>query len=304
MATILVTTPTGHIGARVVDQLLADGTHTVRVLARDPARLAPAVRERADVRVGALDDGSALGDALAGVDTFFLLIPPPAPDVPDFRAWQYGIGERAARALADAGAPRTVFLSSSGAHRADVGPVSTLGEVERRLAAVAPDLTVLRPGYFFENTLNALGTIASQGAIYGPYDPDLAFPQIATRDIGDAAARRLLDAGWRGQSTAALHGPRDLSMRELAARAAEAVGRPVRYVQVPVDAVAAAMREAGAGASFVAEYAKMMSGFAASRFEHPEPRTAATTTPTEFAAWAREVLAPAVAGAAAPAGAA
>ena len=194
MATILVTTPTGHIGARVVDQLLADGTHTVRILARDPARLAPQVRERADVRVGALDEGSALADALTGIDTFFLLIPPPAPDVPDFHAWQYGVGERAARAVADAGTSRTVLLSSSGAHRDDLGPVSTLGEVERRLAEVAPNLTVVRPGYFFENTLNAVGTIAAQGAIYGPYDPDLAFPQIATRDIGDAVARRLGDA--------------------------------------------------------------------------------------------------------------
>ena len=55
MSTVLITTPTGHIGTRVVDQLLADGTHRVRVLARDPSRLAPAVRERADVRPGALD---------------------------------------------------------------------------------------------------------------------------------------------------------------------------------------------------------------------------------------------------------
>ena len=221
----------------------------------------------------------------------------------DFHAWQYGVGERAARAATDAGAPRTVLLSSSGAHRADLGPVSTRGEVERRFADAVPDLPVLRPGYFFENTLNAIGTIAAQGAIYGPYDPDLSFPQIATRDIGDAAARRLLDAEWRGHHTAALHGPRDLSMRALAADAAEALGRPVQYVQVPVDAVAAAMRDAGAGPSMVDGYTRMMTGFAASRFEHPEPRTAETTTPTTFATWAREVLvsatAPAEVGAAA-----
>jgi uncharacterized protein YbjT (DUF2867 family) len=303
MATILVTTPTGHIGSRVVHQLLAaPGGHTVRVLARDPGRLAPAVRERAEVRTGTLDEGDSLARALDGADGFFFLIPPPRPDVPDWIGWMRATAEHAVSAAAAAGAPRTVFLSSSGAHRSDLGPVSVLGEVERQLADTVPNLAVLRPGYFFENTLGAVPTLAGQGAIYGIYDPELAFPQIATRDIGDAAARWLADGGWRGHQVQALHGPRDLSMRELADDAAEALGRPVQYVQVPIDAVSAGMAQAGLGESMVREYGRMLTGLANSRFEHPEPRTPATTTPTTFAAWAAEALRPAVESARAPAG--
>ena len=305
MATILVTTPTGHIGSRVVRQLLAaPGGHTVRVLARDAGRLPATVRERAEVHTGALDEGDALTRALDGADRFFFLIPPARPDVPDWLGWMRETAAHALRAVAAAGAPRTVFLSSSGAHRDDLGPVSVLGEVERQLAGVVPDLAVLRPGYYFENALAAVPTIAGQGAIYGVYDPELAFPQIATRDIGDAAARWLADGGWRGHHLQALHGPRDLSMRELAADAAEALGRPVQYVQVPIEAVAAGMAGAGVGESIVREYSRMLTGLADSRFEHPEPRTPETTTPTTFAAWAAEVLRPAVEGAGAPAGAA
>jgi uncharacterized protein YbjT (DUF2867 family) len=305
MATILVTTPTGHIGSRVVDQLLAaPGGHTVRVLARDPGRLAPAVRERADVRTGALDEGDALARALDGADRLFFLIPPPRPDIADWLGWMHATADHATRAVEAAGSPRTVFLSSTGAHRSDLGPVSALGKVEQQLAGAVSDLAVLRPGYFFENTLNAVPTIAGQGAMYGVFAPDLAFPQLATRDIGDAAARLLTDDGWRGHHVHALHGPHDLSMRDLAANAAAALGRPVQYVQVPVEAVAAGMAQAGLGESMVREYSRMLAGLANSGFEHPEPRTADTTTPTTFAVWAAEALRPAVEGAGALAGAA
>jgi uncharacterized protein YbjT (DUF2867 family) len=306
MTTILVTTPTGHIGGRVVRQLLADPTpgRTVRVLARDPARLPDAVRAAADVRVGAIDEGPALADALAGADAFFLLVPPPRPDVPDWLAWMRAVGERATRAAAAAGTPRTVLLSSTGAHRDDLGPVSVLGEIEEWLRAALPNVAALRPGYFFENTFGALPTIAEHGMIFGAFDPALEFPQVATRDIGDAAARWLSDASWTGHPVRALHGPRDLSMAALAAAAAAALGRPIGYAQVPVEAIGAAMAGAGLGPSMVRGYERLMGGLAASGFEHPEPRTAETTTPTEFGDWAREALAPALAAAgAAPAAA-
>ncbi len=42
---IVVTTPTGHIGSQVVQDLLA-ANEAVRVIVRDPARLAADVRAR------------------------------------------------------------------------------------------------------------------------------------------------------------------------------------------------------------------------------------------------------------------
>jgi hypothetical protein len=82
-------------------------------------------------------------------------------------------------------------------------------------------------------------------------------------------------------------------MGELADRTGEALGRPVRYVPVPLDAVAAGLAAAGMTPSVVHGYRALLGGLAASRFERPEARTPATTTPTEFAAWARLALRPA-----------
>ncbi|MYR58510.1 NAD(P)H-binding protein, partial [Streptomyces sp. SID625] len=53
--TVVVTTPTGHVGSRVVRLLLQAGVRP-RVLVRDPARLEPDVRERVDARRGDLTD--------------------------------------------------------------------------------------------------------------------------------------------------------------------------------------------------------------------------------------------------------
>ena len=75
MPALLVTTPTGQIGSRVVDQLLQTGAD-VRVLVRDAARLRPDVRDRVRVHEGSLDDAGALARAAGGADAAFLLVPP------------------------------------------------------------------------------------------------------------------------------------------------------------------------------------------------------------------------------------
>lgn len=296
MPPILVTTPTGQIGSRVVERLLAAGA-SVRVFVRDPARLAPGVRERVEVHTGSVDDAAALAGAMAGARAAFVLVPPHYT-ADDWPAWFEAAGGAAERAAVASGVGRVVFLSSQGAHRDDLGPVSRLGAIEARLRRALPHVVALRPAYFFENTLAAIPTVAASGAIFGHFPPDLAFPQVATRDIGDVAARWLLDQGWSGHQVAGIHGPRDLAMPELAALAGEALGRPVRYVPVPLEAVQAGMAAAGMSPSVVAEYGTLIGGLTASRFERPESRTPATTTPTEFAAWARDVLHPAFEGAA------
>ena len=56
---IVVTTPTGHIGSQVVQVLLAAGG-AVRVIARDPARLAAEVRAKVKIVQGSSDDEGML----------------------------------------------------------------------------------------------------------------------------------------------------------------------------------------------------------------------------------------------------
>jgi uncharacterized protein YbjT (DUF2867 family) len=58
---------------------------------------------------------------------------------------------------------------------------------------------------------------AGQGIVGNALLPDLKLPMIATRDVGDYAAKRLLDLDSSGKQTRELLGERDLSMTEATA---------------------------------------------------------------------------------------
>jgi uncharacterized protein YbjT (DUF2867 family) len=71
---IVVTTPTGRIGSQLVRNLLAAG-EAVRVIARDPARLAPDTRAKVEIVQGSSDDEGVLMRALDGAESMFLVVP-------------------------------------------------------------------------------------------------------------------------------------------------------------------------------------------------------------------------------------
>jgi hypothetical protein len=168
-----------------------------------------------------------------------------------------------------------------------------------------PDVASLRAGFFLENFLASVPTLAADGAVYMTLPPDRRHGMVAARDIGDVAAALLADDRWRGHLVRGVHGAADLSPAEAVQAFGRALGRTVRYVQVPDAAMRDALLGAGASAHVADEYPRLMAGLGTLDYR-AEPRTAETTTPTTVDAWAREVLAPAVAAAGAagtPAGA-
>ena len=76
-----------------------------------------------------------------------------------------------------------------------------------------------------ENNLAAIGMIHGMG-MFGCALPDLKLPMIATRDVGDYAAQRLLHLDFSGKKTRELLGERDLSMTETTAAIARGIGKP------------------------------------------------------------------------------
>ena len=71
---ILVTTPTGNIGRKMVPELLAP-EFSVRVIVRDPDRLPAEIREQVEVIRGSIDDAPTLRRALDGVEALFWCVP-------------------------------------------------------------------------------------------------------------------------------------------------------------------------------------------------------------------------------------
>ena len=288
---IAVSTPTGHIGSRVVRLLLQAGVRS-RVLVRDPGRLSADVRERVEVRTGDLTDAAFVRGALAGVRSLFLVDPTPHT-VADPVGDSDRFGALVADAVSGCGVGRVVFVSSGGAERrTGAGHIDLdgLARIEQHLDATDADVCHLRCGYFYTNLLMDTDALAS-GVLTTAADPDVAQPWVDPRDIGDVAAARLLSDAWSGRVVQGVHGPEDLSWHRVAEILTDALEHPVRVQHVTDDDVRAALRAAGLAPGAVEGIVGMTAG---TRGRAPEqPRDVLTTTPTTLAAWAyahRELL--------------
>ena len=72
---IVITAPTGNIGDRVVQDLLAAGEQ-LRLVLRDAMKLPGNVRSRVEVVEGSHGEAAVIDQAFAGADAVFWLAPP------------------------------------------------------------------------------------------------------------------------------------------------------------------------------------------------------------------------------------
>jgi uncharacterized protein YbjT (DUF2867 family) len=146
---------------------------------------------------------------------------------------------------------------------------------------------------FMDNLLRQVQTIRDRGVFFTPVSGDRKLPSCATRDIAATAARLLLDDSWSGSGHVAVLGPEDLSFNDIAQIMSEVLGQPVRYQQIPAEALK--NRLTGAGMSDAMAQATVDMMIAKDQgLDNAEPRTPESTTPTSFRQWCEEVLKPAV----------
>jgi uncharacterized protein YbjT (DUF2867 family) len=208
---IVLTTPTGHIGGRILSSLTEAGA-PVRVIARDVSKVPAGV----DAVAGSHGDPAVLDAALAGgADALFLLVPPdPTAAVPADAYVRFG--RVAAEAVARHGVPRVVLVSSFGRGiEANAGLLTcaTLFEAEVRRSGAAT--RALRPPYFMENLLHLVEPLRA-GVLPLSGDPDQVLPTVATADIAAMASELLMDSTWSGQEGVAVVGPDALTPRGMA----------------------------------------------------------------------------------------
>ncbi len=291
--TTVVFGATGHVGGVIAERLLG-AKQKVRVVARHADRLAGLGARGAEVVAGDLADAGFVRKATAGAAAAFVLLPPSF--APGYRALQDKFTAAVAEALEANRVERALVLSSVGADRdRDNGPIAGAHALERRLERI-PGLhrLYLRPGYFFDNHLQAVGMVKGLGFYGSALRGDVAIPQIDPRDIGEVAARRLLALDWTGGEVQELHGPRDLTMNEATAAIGKAIGKPdLRYVAFPYPDAKQGMVQAGLPGDMADLYVEMSRGFNERTIRATQPRSPATPTPTTIEAWAERVFAPA-----------
>lgn len=291
---IVVTTPTGSIGRQVLRNVLDSG-EPVRVIARDPDRLPPQVRERVEVVQGSHGDSDVVDTAFAGADAVFWL-PPPNYRAESLDAVYVDFTRPACEAFRKRGVKRVVGVSALGRGvAANAGHVTASLAMDDLIAASGVAYRALAMPSFMDNVLRQVESIRNQGLFFWPISGDRKLPTCATRDIAAVAARLLLDPSWSGQGSVPVLGPEDLSHDEMAEIMSEVLGKPVRFQEIPSEAFRARLLQSGASEAVAQGMVDMMAAKNAG-LDNAEPRTPEATTPTSFRQWCEEVLKPAVLG--------
>jgi uncharacterized protein YbjT (DUF2867 family) len=152
----------------------------------------------------------------------------------------------------------------------------------------------LRAGYFFENHLMSLPLVKHQGINGSAMGGDYGFVQVASSDIGVAAAHELRRRDFQGAAVRELLGPRELSHDEATEIIGAAVGKPdLKYMQFPYEAALDAMVSAGLSKSMASLYVEMSKAFNEGLVKSVEGRNSRNTTPTRFEDFVTQVMVPA-----------
>src|SRR5438477_7534325 len=232
---ILITTPAGNIGRNVLRELLAP-EFSVRVIARDPARLPGEIREQVEAVRGSTDDPAALSRALKGVESLFWCVPTESLQETDVRGHYERFARAASRAVREAGTPRVVTISAGGKGLArKAGPISGLHAMEDILNESGAAIRHLRCGFFMENFLLQVQSICKHGTFCYPMPGHIPLPMVAVTDIADVALRWLVRRNWKSIEGVAVHGPEDLSYGQAAAVMERILERPLRYKEASAN---------------------------------------------------------------------
>ena len=290
---IVVTTPTGNIGRHVVRRLL-DAGETLRLIARDAAKLPQEVRDRVEVIEGSHGDDSVVDQAFRRADAVFWLCPPTPSATPAGATVEFA--RPGAAAIRRHAVPHVVAVTTLGRdtpwqERAGnaTGSIHMVDMLRMTGAAVRG----LALPAFMDNALRQADAIR-QGKMLGPIAPNKKLPHTAAHDIGAAAATLLIDRSWLGQEDVPVLGPEELSYADLAAIVSEGIGREVRYEHQTFEAYKEIAMARGLTDAFAQGFVDM---FRAKEegMDNVASRATAIIGPTSFRQWVEEELRPAIA---------
>ena len=229
---ILVTGATGNTGRAIVDALVERGA-PVRAMVRtgaDRGKLQAGV----EVVVADFNETAAVAAALDGAERAYLVTPSSAQAEEQQK--------RFADLAAKAGTRHLVVLSQLGSE--DHSPVRFLryhAAVEQHVRELGIAYTFLRPNLYFQGLLAFAGSISAEGKFFAPIGEAIV-SAVDVRDIAAVAAVALTEDGHEG-ATYTLTGPEAITHSQIAAALTSALGRTVRFVDVPPEAFADGIRE-------------------------------------------------------------
>ncbi|WP_407548113.1 NmrA family NAD(P)-binding protein [Streptomyces sp. Pv4-95] len=243
MTKILVTGATGTVGSLLVSSLVESG-RDVRALVREPGR--SELPAGVEVVQGDLSSPRTLEPALDGVSHVYLMW----PGIP--------VDPRVVEVIAKR-VERVVYLSADVPDLADGEPATIFHQdIERQLRKSGVSWTFVRAIDFATNTLGWADQIR-RGVVRWPYG-QAARSLIHERDIADVALRALTTEGHDGAKYV-ITGPESITHAEQVRIIGEAIGREVRWEDLPVETARRQLVASWGNPSFVEARLEAWRGF-------------------------------------------
>lgn len=216
---ILITGATGHIGRELIPQLQAM-RRSLRVLVRDEKKVAhlDSGIERA---VGNLNEPASLRSAMRGVERVFLVTFETQQDL------------NVIKVAKEAGVRQIVKLSTLEAteHKIKVGKWHY--EREELIRASGIGWTFLRPGMFMSNSIEWWAeSIKGQNSVFFPGGKTGKVAPVDPGDVAKVAALALTQPGHEGK-VYELTGAELFTIGEMVQVISQALGKPVKYTDIP-----------------------------------------------------------------------
>lgn len=263
----------GQIGSQLTKQLVSE-KQPVRALVRD-LKKAPKL-DGVEVAQGDVADVASLEKAMNGVKAVFVLT-----------AAEAILDEKNVFGAAKKANAHVVLLSSAGAQTGSPIRLADMhGKSEDALKASGAAFTILQPITFMSNVLGSLASIKGEGKLYGSMQKGRV-PLIDTTDIAATAAAVLRAPKDHAGKTYFLTGPEALTQDQVAEKISKVAGKPVSYVDIPVDALIGALKGAGFPEWLANDFGKMNAWFAtdAAASTSGEVQRITGRAPRSFDAW-------------------
>lgn len=224
--TLLVTGATGKTGAKAANALLSAG-HKVRALVHARDERSKRLEERgAEVVLGDFLDFQNLRAALQDVSVAYFCYP--------LRAGLVEASAYFAQAAQEHGVDAIVNMSQVTA-RPDATSKATVGHwVSERLFERSGVASIhLRPTFFFD-WFRFFRQGITEGVLRLPFGPEGRVAFVDTDDLGRVVAQILVQPDSHKGRTYNLYGGEEVSFAEACAEFSRALGREIRYEQIPV----------------------------------------------------------------------
>jgi len=234
----LITGATGHLGRLVVEQLITAGVPAGDIIAT--GRATDKIKDLADqgvqVRAVEFGDTAAVRAAVADADRVLLV----SGMDPGDRVAQHRNVIDAAR---ETGAGLVAYTSIVNAATTTIRLAADHQATEQLLRDSGVPYVLLRNSWYHENYTDRLPAFLAQGAIPGSAGEG-RISAAGRADYAAAAVRVLTTDGHAGQAYE-LGSDEPFTLAQLAAEISAQSGKQVRYVDLPEDEYAKALKEHG-----------------------------------------------------------